>query len=165
MYDWALSGQEVAELSDKDAPLHTDAHQIVAGKQLGKVGDVTISEDKYTFWDYDGTVTWRADEMDEIAIAADGVNATVKQPAAGSAPVTGKLTAVAAYRGTEASKQVNVTIQPFEAVNPDDPYGYLMVHFVNGFPDGYLERIFLDISQGDDPMEWRPLNGGQQGCV
>ncbi|KAB8287214.1 1,4-beta-xylanase [Bifidobacterium ramosum] len=42
---------------------------------------------------------------------------------------------------------------------PADPYGYLMVHFIED-PNSYAERIYLDISEGDDPERWHPLNGG-----
>lgn len=38
------------------------------------------------------------------------------------------------------------------------PYGYLMVHFVED-ADGYAEKIYLDISRGDNPQQWDPLNG------
>ncbi|PST47974.1 1,4-beta-xylanase [Bifidobacterium callitrichos] len=43
---------------------------------------------------------------------------------------------------------------------PDDPYGYLLVHFIED-PEGYTERIYLDLSDGDDPERWIPLNGGR----
>lgn len=46
------------------------------------------------------------------------------------------------------------------AVNPDEPYGYLLVHFIED-PDGYAERIYMDISDGDNPRRWIPLNGGK----
>lgn len=39
-------------------------------------------------------------------------------------------------------------------------YGYLLVHFIED-PDGYAERIYLDLSEGDDPERWHPLNGGK----
>ena len=42
----------------------------------------------------------------------------------------------------------------------DDPYGYLLVHFIED-PDGYAERIYMDVSDGDDPRRWVPLNGGK----
>ncbi|BDR52305.1 hypothetical protein KIM372_02120 [Bombiscardovia nodaiensis] len=41
-----------------------------------------------------------------------------------------------------------------------DPYGYLLVHFIED-PDGYAERIYLDLSEGDNPERWHPLKGGQ----
>ena len=43
---------------------------------------------------------------------------------------------------------------------PADPYGYLLVHFIEN-PNGYTERIYLDLSDGDNPERWNPLNGGQ----
>lgn len=43
---------------------------------------------------------------------------------------------------------------------PADPYGYLLVHFIED-PEGYAERIYLDLSDGDNPERWNPLNGGQ----
>lgn len=43
---------------------------------------------------------------------------------------------------------------------PTDPYGYLLVHFLED-PDGYAERIYMDLSDGDDPRRWLPLNGGE----
>ena len=42
-------------------------------------------------------------------------------------------------------------------VGPDDPYGYLMVHFVED-SNGYAEKMYLDISRGDNPEQWDPLN-------
>ena len=41
-----------------------------------------------------------------------------------------------------------------------DPYGYLLVHFIED-PNGYAERIYFDLSQGDDPVRWTPLNAGK----
>jgi hypothetical protein len=41
-----------------------------------------------------------------------------------------------------------------------EPYGYLMVHFLED-PDGYAEKIYLDLSDGNDPERWIPLNGGE----
>lgn len=43
---------------------------------------------------------------------------------------------------------------------PADPYGYLLVHFIEN-PAHYAERIYLDRSDGDDPERWIPLNGGK----
>lgn len=42
----------------------------------------------------------------------------------------------------------------------DDPYGYLMVHFIED-PQGYAEKIHLSISRGDNPEQWDRLNGGE----
>lgn len=45
-------------------------------------------------------------------------------------------------------------------MTPHDPYGYLLVHFIED-PDHYAERIYLDLSEDDDPERWHPLNGGR----
>ncbi|WP_159451379.1 glycoside hydrolase family 43 protein [Demequina sp. NBRC 110054] len=42
----------------------------------------------------------------------------------------------------------------------EGPYGYLMVHFLED-AEGYAEKIYLDLSEGDDPERWVPLNGGE----
>lgn len=44
--------------------------------------------------------------------------------------------------------------------NENDPYGYLLVHFRED-PNGYAERIYFDLSDGDDPTRWVPLNRGK----
>jgi len=41
-----------------------------------------------------------------------------------------------------------------------DPYGYLLVHFVED-PQGHGERVHLSLSEGDDPLRWRRLHGGR----
>ncbi|MBT1172777.1 glycoside hydrolase family 43 protein [Bifidobacterium sp. MA2] len=45
-------------------------------------------------------------------------------------------------------------------IDLNDPYGYLLVHFIED-PAHYTERIYLDLSEGDDPERWHPLNGGR----
>lgn len=40
------------------------------------------------------------------------------------------------------------------------PFGYLMVHFVED-AEGYAEKIYLSLSQGEDPTSWFRLNGGE----
>lgn len=46
------------------------------------------------------------------------------------------------------------------APGPDEPYGYLMVHFVEDAA-GYREKVHLSLSRGDDPERWYRLNGGE----
>lgn len=43
---------------------------------------------------------------------------------------------------------------------PADPFGYLLVHFVED-PEGYGEQVYFSLSDGDDPRSWVRLNGGQ----
>lgn len=40
-----------------------------------------------------------------------------------------------------------------------EPFGYLLVHFVED-PQEHQEKIYLSLSEGDDPLSWRRLNGG-----
>ena len=80
------------------------------------------------------------------------------QPTTGSAPVTTALTATATVRGTSVSKSVPVTIEPVPG--EDDAFGYAMVHFIEDSA-GYAEKIYLDVSRGDNPEHWDPLNGGK----
>ncbi len=42
----------------------------------------------------------------------------------------------------------------------NEPYGYVLVHFIED-PDGYAEKIYMDISDGDNPRRWLPLNHGE----
>ena len=41
-----------------------------------------------------------------------------------------------------------------------DAYGYLLVHFIED-PDGYAEKIYMDVSDGDNPRRWLPINDGK----
>jgi hypothetical protein len=40
-----------------------------------------------------------------------------------------------------------------------DPFGYLLVHFVED-PEGHGEQVFFSLSDGDDPCTWARLNAG-----
>lgn len=40
------------------------------------------------------------------------------------------------------------------------PYGYLLAHFLED-PQGYAEKVYFDLSEGDNPRRWKPLNGGE----
>lgn len=42
----------------------------------------------------------------------------------------------------------------------NEEYGYVLVHFRQE-PHGYGERIYMDVSDGDDPRRWLPVNGGE----
>ncbi|MBN8882025.1 MAG: glycoside hydrolase family 43 protein [Salana multivorans] len=41
-----------------------------------------------------------------------------------------------------------------------DPFGYLLVHFVEDARE-HREKIYLSLSVGDDPLRWRRLAGGE----
>ncbi len=129
--------------------------EVLLNQAEQEIRDVTLSDRSATLPSYYGTVTWKSD-LPEVTIAEDGLRATVRQPENGQEPITGTLTAVLTVLGNQREVTVPVTILPEAAA--DDPYGYLMVHFVED-SNGYAEKIYLDISRGDNPEQWDPLNG------
>lgn len=157
LYDRALSSDEIKTIADTDAQLHADTFEPAVDEILNNVADVKITDSVQLLPDYDGFVTWESND-DSIVIREDGQTANVVQPAAGEEAITTKITATATVRGTTKSKEINVTIMP--EPDADDPYGYLLVHFLEDSA-GYKEKIYLDISRGDNPEEWDPLNNGE----
>ena len=151
IYSKALTAEEIKEIPDDSFV------NLMLEKKAEEVKDVVISDANTTLPDYDGTVTWES-AMEEVSIAEDGLSAKVVQPAAGEEPLEGKLTAVISICGKQMRKEVNVTVKP--EVGEEDPYGYMMVHFIED-SNGYCEKIYLDISRGDNPEQWDPLNGGE----
>ncbi|WP_345800340.1 LamG-like jellyroll fold domain-containing protein [Microbacterium sp. AZCO] len=157
VYDRALTAAEVGAVSNADAALHASSFQQAAQVIADGVANVTIDEGTTTLPNYGGRVTWSSSDA-RLAVGADGVTVTAAQPAAGQASITTALTATATVRGTSVTRQVPVTIQPVPGV--DTPYGYVMVHFIEDSA-GYAEKIYLDVSRGDNPEYWDPLNGGK----
>lgn len=43
---------------------------------------------------------------------------------------------------------------------PDEPLGYLLVHFVED-PDGHGEQVYFSLSDGDDPCTWLRCSSGE----
>jgi hypothetical protein len=156
VYDRALSEGEVDEISDTDAVAHRTSIAAAAQALVDALAPVTIDDSSLVLPAAGGAVSW-ASNTPGIAIAADGVTATAVQPAAGEPALTGTLTATATVRGITASAEVAVTVTPLAAQTDD--YGYLMVHFIEDSA-GYAEKIYLDVSRGDNPEQWDPLNGG-----
>lgn len=94
-------------------------------------------------------VVWSSDNPAVASVAANGdVTAHVE----GTATIT-----VADKDNAALSANVKITVQ---SVSSNDPYGYVMVHFLEN-ANGYSEKIYLDISRGDNPEQWDPLNGGE----
>ena len=151
IYNHALSAQEL------QAAVPEAYKQVALDAAEAALAEVKISDSRTALPDYNGTVTWKSD-MKEIVIAENGTSAVVTQPAKGEAALKGELTAVITLFGATKEVKVPVTVEP--TVNADDPYGYLMVHFVEDSA-GYQEKIYLDISRGDNPQQWDPLNGRQ----
>ncbi|MFC5730592.1 MULTISPECIES: LamG-like jellyroll fold domain-containing protein [Nocardioides] len=152
VYDRVLSSGEVATLSDADAVEHADELAAAAQALLEGFRDRTVNGDT-TLSTANGAVSWTSGNP--AVVTADG---EVTQPPRGSEPVMVELTAHASVRGASASKTIEVTVVPEAA--PEDPYGYLMVHFIED-SRGYAEKIYLDVSRDDDPTHWKPLNDGR----
>lgn len=157
VYDRALSATEVTQVSNADAAIHTDAHRQAAQSVLDAVQPVTIDERTTILPGYGGRVTWTSADP-AVRIAADGTTVTADQPATGAPARTTTLTATAGVRGVTATRDIAATIEPVPAAT--DAFGYAMVHFIED-ANGYAEKIYLDVSRGDDPEAWDPLNGGK----
>ncbi|HEX5859622.1 MAG TPA: LamG-like jellyroll fold domain-containing protein [Microbacterium sp.] len=157
VYDRALSASEVNDVSEADAALHAAAHQQAAQAVLDRVAAVSIDEPVTTLPTYGGLVSW-ASPTAALSVAADGVTVTADQPAPGEQAVTTTLTATADVRGQSVTREVPVTVLP--EAQAADPFGYAMVHFIEDSA-GYAEKIYLDVSRGDNPEQWDPLNGGK----
>nr|BFF10146.1 hypothetical protein GCM10025699_14490 [Microbacterium flavescens] len=158
IYDRALSASEVADVSVADAAIHAASHQQAAQTIADGVAGVTFDEPVATLPTYGGRVSWSSEDP-SIEIGEDGVTATASQPAAGEPALQTTLTATATVRGATATREVTVTVQPTAAA--DDAFGYAMVHFIENSA-GYAEKIYLDVSRGDNPEQWDPLNGGRR---
>lgn len=126
-------------------------------KVADEITDLILENGTAVLPDHHGLVTWKTD-MPEIQIADDGITAQVKAPAPGEDRISGEMTAVIRLGALEKEVTVSVTIKA--QAQKDDPYGYLMVHFIEDSA-GYAEKMYLDISRGDNPEQWDPLNGGK----
>jgi hypothetical protein len=157
VYDRALTAGEVASVSTADATIHADAHRQAAQGVVDGIAAVSIDETTTTLPTSGGRVAWSSTDA-AVTVAADGATVTTTLPAVGSEPRNTTLTATATVRGVSATRTVPVTIQPARAAG--DAFGYAMVHFVED-SNGYAEKIYLDVSRGDNPEAWDPLNGAQ----
>ncbi|MDQ1123557.1 LamG-like jellyroll fold domain-containing protein [Microbacterium trichothecenolyticum] len=157
VYDRALTADEVARVSTADASIHSDEHRRAAQAVVDALAPVTVDESVTTLPTSGGSVSWSSTDPG-LTVAADGATVTAQQPAPGAAARTTSLTATATVRGVAATRSVPVTVEP--ARSAGDAFGYAMVHFVED-ANGYAEKIYLDVSRGDDPEAWDPLNGGK----
>lgn len=150
IYDKAYSQDELPQVSGAFA-------KMVLEQTADSIQDITLDSGIKKLPDYSGMVTWRSN-LSNVEIGEDGLTAKITQPEIGEEAVTGTITAVLSYGGQQMEKTVQVTIQPKIEASAD--YGYLMVHFIENSA-GYCEKIYLDISRGDDPEQWDPLNEGE----
>lgn len=150
IYGKACSKEELPEFSEGFAKLLLE-------QTAASISDLTLDTATKKLPDYSGRVTWKSN-MPEIVIGEDGLTAAITQAEIGGEAVTGTLTAILSLGKFHIEKSVKVTINP--KVSADTPYGYLMVHFIENSA-GYSEKIYLDISRGDNPEQWDPLNEGE----
>ncbi|MGX5697806.1 LamG-like jellyroll fold domain-containing protein [Agromyces soli] len=157
-YDRALGDAEVRAVSDADATAHASSFEASAQAALDSIAPISMTDSSIALPVASGaSITW-SDASAGFALGASGSTLQAVQPAPGEPERTGTITATATVRGVSASKQIPVTVAP--AVEAGDDYGYLMVHFIEDSA-GYAEKIYLDVSRGDDPEQWDPLNGGK----
>lgn len=157
-YDRALSAAEVAAVSDADSSLHASSFQASAQASLDSIQPIAMSDSSITLPTPGGVAMSWSNPTAGLALGAAGATLQAVQPAPGSTELSGTVTATATVRGVSVSKEIPVTVAPAAAANDD--YGYLMVHFIEDSA-GYAEKIYLDVSRGDDPEQWDPLNGGE----
>ena len=99
--------------------------------------------------DADNSVVWSSSNEAVATVNASG-NLTAKK--VGAATITATSEGAPTVKGT-----LKLTVTEVKA---DDAYGYAMVHFIEN-SKGYAEKVYLDISQGDNPQRWDTLNGGE----
>ncbi|UOQ90569.1 hypothetical protein MUN74_06550 [Agromyces endophyticus] len=158
VYDRALAGAEVAAVADTDAAAHAATFQQAAQAAVDAIQPIAMDDSsKLLPTSAAASLTW-SDASAGLALGANGTTLQAVQPAPGEPALSGTVTATATVRGVTASKQIPVTVAP--RAEADDDYGYLMVHFIEDSA-GYAEKIYLDVSRGDDPEQWDPLNGGK----
>lgn len=157
-YDRALTGAEVAAVSHADAAVHASTFAAAAQAALDAIQPIEMTDSSITLpTSSAAAIAWSAPSAG-LALGASGTTLQAVQPAPGSAAKSGTVTATATVRGVSASKEIAVGVAP--AVEAGDDYGYLMVHFIEDSA-GYAEKIYLDVSRGDDPEQWDPLNDGK----
>lgn len=90
-----------------------------------------------------------------LVITASG---EVARPANGSGDAEVKLTAFVSKNGVSATKAFDARV--VELPVKEDYAGYLFSYFTGeGTPDG--EQVYFALSEGNDPLRWRELNGGK----
>ncbi|MFT8787517.1 MAG: Ig-like domain-containing protein [Bifidobacterium psychraerophilum] len=97
----------------------------------------------------DPELTWESNNPAVASVSASGL---VTASMAGTATISAR-----SQRDPSISTSLKVTV---DAVDGDDAYGYIMVHFMED-SNGYAEKIYFDISRGDNAEQWDPLNAGE----
>lgn len=99
------------------------------------------------------TITWQSENPGIIAASGE-----VKRPEHGSGNLSVTLTAAISKNGATAEKVFKATVIARPA--QEGYAGYLFSYFTGeGTPDG--EQIYFALSEGNDPLHWKELNGGK----
>lgn len=147
IYGAALSSSQLGVVQPTDVTITGD--NVKEGNLSLKEGNTAVLTATVTPEGADSGVIWT---IGDEAVAAIDANGTVTAKKTGS-------TAITATSQADASKKATLDLTVTE-VKADDAYGYAMVHFIEN-SKGYAEKIYLDISQGDNPQRWDTLNGGE----
>jgi hypothetical protein len=99
------------------------------------------------------TSAWSTDRPDLL----DG-DGRIHRPAPGQPTETVRLTARVRGGAGAAERTFDLAVPPLP--RPDEPFGYLMVHFVQSEEEGG-EQIHFSLSEDDDPLRWYRLNDGR----
>jgi O-glycosyl hydrolase len=99
------------------------------------------------------SIAWQSGSP--LVITASG---EVARPANGSGDAEVKLTAFVSKNGVSSTKSFDARV--VELPVKEDYAGYLFSYFTGeGTPDG--EQVYFALSEGNDPLRWKELNGGK----
>ena len=101
----------------------------------------------------DCTTVWTADPHGLV----DG-DGRIHRPAADGAGAAVRLTARVEGPAGAVQRTFDLMLPPLPVA--DEPFGYLMVHFVETQEEGG-EQVHFSLSDGDDPLHWYRLNDGR----
>lgn len=99
------------------------------------------------------TIIWQSGSPEVIKASGE-----VTRPKPGSGNASVKLTATLSRNGVTAEKVFQAAVQASPA--KEEYAGYLFSYFTGeGTPDG--EQVYFALSEGNDPLRWKELNGGK----
>jgi hypothetical protein len=102
---------------------------------------------------HDTQVSWKSTRKRVVAPTGE-----VRRPEHGARPVSVKLTATVELGNAKTKRRFDLTVRPLPEDEPKA--GYLFSYFTGeGYPNG--EQVYFAASQGNDPLHWDELNGGE----
>ncbi|PRX49397.1 glycosyl hydrolase family 43 [Prauserella shujinwangii] len=134
----------------------TDAEKVAdaaAALVVHDAGDVRGNLTLPTSGRHGTTVSWHSTKKRVVTPTGE-----VNRPRPGAGPVALRLTATVRLGNEKDKRRFDVTVRPL----PErEPYaGYAFSYFTGeGYPDG--EQIYFAASEGNDPLRWTELNGGE----